>query len=534
MKNFIIKLSRLKLFLLLAFVCLTCIITINEIEAEPAEEPQVMIEPRILETTPDTSEITPDILEGAETSPLKDRMQKRISVEFRNTAIEDALMLMADQADVDIVKSPAVTGNVTVKLTDVPLEEALKSILRTHGYDYVADKSLIRVASADEFEQIAEKLVSRIYRITYADVREVERALKRFISKQGYLSSSPGTSNIIVTDTESHIKAIDEFVEEVDRITPQMLVEVRIYDVTSTEGFDIGTEWTAGRNNPITSISNTKTINELTGTTTADTTTETTSTAWQENYAGGATVTNAYNYRKSKPFVGGSFDSDAGGTISIGFLDSVNIELALNILRTQVGAKLLANPRILVLDNETAEFKIISEIPYTEQSETSAGGSMTSTKFKEVGVELKVTPHVTRDGMIRLHIMPVFSVVSELGSIIPDSGGLRSVPTVDSREVDTITLVQDGQTVVLGGLRKREVSQDITKVPLLGDIPLVGGLFTDVSEEVETNELIVFITPEIVIEPTLSPGENKGLAATNFGGPKVTYTEDERAENAER
>ncbi len=152
------------------------------------------------------------------TSDLEKRLKRKISVEFRNTAIEDALMLMADQADVDIVKSPAVTGSVTVKLTDVPLKEALDNILAAYGYRYIADKNMIRVAPADEIEQVAERIVRRIYRIRYAGVKEVESALRRFISKYGSLSSFPSKSNIIVTDTESQIKAIDEFIKEVDRV----------------------------------------------------------------------------------------------------------------------------------------------------------------------------------------------------------------------------------------------------------------------------------------------------------------------------
>jgi len=122
--------------------------------------------------------------------------------------------------------------------------------------------------------------------------------------------------------------------------------------------------------------------------------------------------------------------------------------------------------------------------------------------------------------MIRLSISPEFSV----------RVGTTSPPTVDRRKVDTKALVKDGQTVVIGGLRKREVSQDISKVPLLGDIPLLGALFTKVDEDVKTNELFVFITPRIVVEPTLSAGELRGLKATEFGGPEVTYTEGEKAE----
>ena len=131
--------------------------------------------------------------------------------------------------------------------------------------------------------------------------------------------------------------------------------------------------------------------------------------------------------------------------------------------------------------------------------------------------------------MIRLHIMPSFSVVSELGDIVPGAG-VRSVPTIDTREIDTKALVKDGQTVVLGGLRKREVSQDISKIPFFGDVPLIGKLFTDTSESVETNELLIFITPRIVVDQTLSPNELNRLGATDFPSPRISYTEDEKAE----
>jgi type II secretory pathway component GspD/PulD (secretin) len=496
---------------------------------------------------------------------LDQRMKKTISVDFINTPIEDVIKMIAEQADVDIIKSPTVTGNVTAKLTNVPLGEALDNILAIHGYGRVINKNVIRVSPLDEIAQKEEILDTRVYQITYADIGDVESALKKFISKRGSISCSPGTSNIIVKDSESNIKAIDSFIEKIDRVTPQVLVEARIYDISSTEGFDIGADWSFGRNTPITSIGDTKTLSrtdtasnpiytsETTITDTVDTVdptntgtvtvTETTispattgyeisneteraidaTKAWQQNTAGGVTGADSYLYRKSKPFVGGDFEALTGGTIRLGLLDTVNVELALNILRSEVGAKLLANPRILVLDNETAEFRIITQIPYTEVSTT--GNTATQTvKFKDVGVELKVTPHVTRDGMVRLNITPEFGV--RVGSTTP--------PTIDTRKVNTKALVKDGQTVVLGGLRKREVSQEVHKVAVLGDIPILGGLFSDVQEEVVTSELIIFITPKIFTEPTLSVRERKGLEATEFSGPKITYTRDEKDDNAQK
>jgi len=537
---------------------------------EPKEDPKQDDVPAAQPDSNATQEPNEDPKQKEALTPLQQRMLKKISIDCVNTPIEDVIRMLADQAGVDIIKSPTVTGNVTATLTNVPLEEALNNILAVHGYGCVIDKSMIRIAPADEITQKGEVLENRVYRITYADVAQVESALKKFISKRGSISSSLGTSNIIVTDTASSIRAVDNFIEEIDRITPQVMVEARIYDVTSIDGFDIATEWFAGRNTPITTIEDTSTYNRTDTTTsptdtikrtvktvvdTVDptnsgtiTTTETTqepgttgyqitdtktinkdkSTSWRRDPVTGALMP----YRKSKPFVGGSFSPETGGTIRFGFLDTVDVEFALNMLKTEVGAKLLANPRILVLDNETAEFKIISEIPYTETSQTSSGGSMTSICFKDVGVELKVTPHVTRDGMVRLHIIPQFGVVTEKG--MTTAAGVQTVPTVDTRKIDTKTLVKDGQTVVIGGLRRRTVTQTVKKVPVLGDMPLMGTLFSSVSEEVKTNELLIFITPKIVIEPTLSPRELKNFKATNFSDPRVVEVGDERAEEVEQ
>ena len=132
-------------------------------------------------------------------------------------------------------------------------------------------------------------------------------------------------------------------------------------------------------------------------------------------------------YSKSKPFVGSSFDSIRGGNIQFNLLnDVVDLELVLNILHTQAEAKLLANPRVLVLDNETAKFEIVREIPYEERSEGGGGDrTLTTIKFKPVGVKLNVTPHVTRDGMIKLHIAPEFGIVVSLGAY--------GAPTIDTR-----------------------------------------------------------------------------------------------------
>jgi type IV pilus assembly protein PilQ len=419
---------------------------------------------------------------------LEQRMQKKISVDFRETLIDDVIRIMAEQADVDVVKSPKVTGTVTAKLSNVPLEEALRNILAANGFDYVMSKNMIRIAPAGEITQEAEKLVNKIYRITYADIKEVEKSLNKFVSQRGSISINPGTSNIIVTDTESKIKAIDTFIDEIDRITPQILVEARIYDITSKNELDLGVEWNAGR--------------------------QTTYFTGDEAVVPPGTMGNT-KLGETDPFTTGLFRGDTAktsgvtGLLKFGwFKNDIDIDVIIKAQKNLINAKLLANPRVLVLDNETAQIKIISEVPYQELTQTSGGGNIGSTEFKEVGITLGVTPHLTRDEKIRLKVQPEFSV--RTGTVTFRTGSLEyPQPIVDTRRAMTTLLVDNGQTVVLGGLRKKDVAKAINKIPLLGDIPILGYIFRFEGEDTITSEMVVFITPFIVTEPRLNDIEKK-------------------------
>ena len=470
MKGFVTKCGGLKLLVIVALVMATCGTVVAAEANEEADKKEVL-------------------------TALEQQMQKTISITFRDTPIDDVIRAIAEKANVDIIKSPQVTGTVTVTLTDVPLGEALNNILAAHGYGYVADKNVIRIAPMSELAQKEEVLVSRIYRITYADVKDVEATLGKFISKRGSVTASISTSNIIVTDSESRIKAIDTFIKEIDRITPQILVEARIYDITAKDRLDLGIEWDAGRNS---------------------------------NYVSGVPTTN------TQPFMTGIFEgatdkaTDTSGLLRFGILnDNIDIDAQIRAEREDINAKLLANPRILVLDNEQALFDIVTEHPYVER--TISGNLITETvKFKPVGTKLMVTPHVTRDGMLRLHIQPEFGV--KVGDVIMGSG---TVPVIDTRKVDTIALVQDGQTVVIGGLRKKEVTQQTNKVPLLGDLPVIGLLFRFEGEDVTNSELVVFITPRIITHPALSETEQKAYEATEFSGPIPVTTKMEKEAEAE-
>jgi type II secretory pathway component GspD/PulD (secretin) len=198
------------------------------------------------------------------------------------------------------------------------------------------------------------------------------------------------------------------------------------------------------------------------------------------------------------------------------------VDARLRAEKENIDAKLLANPRILVLDNEEATFDIVTEHPYVERTIT-AGSTTETVKFKNVGVKLVVTPHVAGDNMLRLNIAPEFSVLVTRVQVASSN-----VPVVDTRKVNTIALVRDGQAVVLGGLRKKETSKQVNKVPILGDIPVLGHLFRFEGESTAMTELVIFITPHIIREPVLTEEEQQALDLTEFSGPMPSTTKAEK------
>jgi type IV pilus assembly protein PilQ len=398
----------------------------------------------------------------------------------------------------------------------VPLEEALTNILNVNGCLYTTTDNVIQIITSAEKVTQAEPILTESFEIVYADAEKVVEALDKFKSPQGSVSYIKGTSHIIVTDTQSKIDKIRELLGKIDRITPQILVETRIYDITSRDKLDLGVQWSVGRRTNF--LSTGQMDDDIT-----------------VSQAGVDTYVNS----STNPFITGLVDAptsktsvNTNGILRFGWLTpSVDIDARIRAEQEITEAKLLANPRIMVLDNETASFDIVTEEPYVERT-VSAGTVTETVRFKEVGVKLTVTPHVTRDGMLRLHILPEFGVLVERVTV-----SSSDVPVVDTRKVDTIALVQDGQTVVLGGMRKKGVSKENNKVPLLGDLPLVGGLFRFDGEDTAVTELVVFITPRIVGQnPILSLDEQEALEQTRIEKPKPTLTNAEKriAQEAEQ
>jgi len=493
MRSFLMKSRRLSLLMIGTFVCLCCV----PVLAGDSNEPPVQTRPS------DKQQILTE---------LERRMQKVVCIDVNEVPIATVVRQLADQVDVDLIMSPKVSGNVTVSLSEVSLEEALRCILDVHGAGYIAGENVIRILSREEMPEISERLVTETFEIIYADVAQVVKALEKFKSAQGSVSCIEGTSHIIVTDTEGKVRDITNLLAKIDRITPQVLVEVRIYDITSKDNLDLGIKWRAGRRtNPDTLGVSGNMIND-------DIVVDK---GGSDTYIGSIT----------DPAVIAGFEGPTSKTAdaTLGFLrfgvlnEHLNIDAQLRAEQENINAKLLANPRILVIDNEQATFDIVTEHPYVEKTITS--GTVTeSVKFKNVGVKLVVTPHVARNDMLRLLIAPEFSVLVERVTV-----SSSNVPVVDTRKVQTVALVKDGQAVVLGGLKKKETSQQVNKVPVLGDIPILGHLFRFEGEATVNTELVVFITPRIIMDPSLSEHELEALDVTKFNAPRPTTTRAEAA-----
>ena len=483
MKTLTIKSRRLNFPIIFALLCFCCV---SALAAESSEQ----------------------TAKKAVLTDLEQRMQKVVCIDVNDVPIGTVIRQLSDQVNVDLIMSPKVTGNVTVSLTDVSLDEALRCILDVHGAGIIVGENVIRILSREEMPEIAERLVTQTFEIIYADVGQVVKALEKFKSAQGSVSSIEGTSHIIVTDTEGKVRDITNLLATIDRIIPQVLVEVRIYDITSKDNLDLGIDWYAGRRTnkgaygyPI----NDDIIAEKGG---------------SDTYIGSRTDPSL-----EAGFIAGTNYTEESqlGYLQFGLLNnSVDINAILRAEKENIDAKLLANPRILVVDNEEATFDIVTEHPYVERTIT-AGSTTETVKFKNVGVKLVVTPHVAGNDMLRLNIAPEFSVLVTRVQIASSN-----VPVVDTRKVNTIALVRDGQAVVLGGLRKKETSMQVNKVPILGDIPVLGHLFRFEGESTVNTELVVFITPRIIREPILTDTEQQALDITEFSGPIPTTTKAEK------
>lgn len=431
---------------------------------------------------------------------------ERLTLNFQEIETRAVLQLLADASGQNIVVSDSVQGNVTLRLQNVPWDQALDIVLRTKGLDKRKQDNVIIVAPQEELaarekaELAAKKdiqelapLRSEYLQVNYAKAKDMEGLIKSqggsLLSNRGSVAVDERTNTLLLQDTSDRLADIRRLVATLDIPVRQVLIEARIVVVNDDFKRDLG-----ARVGYTTAQANGNGIWTTSGTAQATDTAISSALAnqakngqsWPVNVPTGATgAPQRYNVNLPVPSPAGSF--------ALGILGSNYIvDLELSAAQAETRAEVISSPRVITANQKEATIEQGTEIPYQQ----SASSGATTISFKKAVLSLKVTPQITPDNRI---ILDLDVKKDTIGTITVASGGVN-VPSIDTREIVTQVLVNDGQTVVLGGILETEHRDDQTKVPLLGDIPVLGALFKEQSKTNNKDELLIFVTPKIVRE----------------------------------
>lgn len=403
---------------------------------------------------------------------------KKISLDFQDADLTAILRLIGDVSGYNVVIHPDVKGKITLKLLNVPWDQALELILKTHGLDAVVEGNVMRIAPhsvlAKEYEEKAkaveagikaEPLVTRVYGVNFADPKDVEKFIKdaKAISPRGSISVDERTNSLIIKDVESAFSEIERLLKSVDKPTPQVIIEARIVEVNSSFVRELGIQWGINWLSP-------NTLLRIGG---------------PAGMPGGSGFTGT-NFMVNLPAAVGP---GSGGAIGLGYINAqqtLSLDLQLSALEATGKGKVISNPRIVTLDNKEATIKQGKQIPVQT---VSAEGTQTTTL--NAVLELKVKPHITPDGSIQLKL--------DTKKDEPDFTRLvGGIPTIDTKQATTDVLIKDGETLVIGGIFKKTEQVSEGGVPLLSKIPILGWFFKKKRVSEDTNELMIFITPRII------------------------------------
>jgi len=430
---------------------------------------------------------------------------ERLTLNFQDIDVRPVLQLLADTSGQNIVVSDSVKGRVTLRLQNVPWDQALDLVLRTKGLDMRRKNNVILVAPQAELaaqekaELAAQKdiqdlapLRTEFLQVNYAKASEIARLVKTtgggsLLSSRGNVSVDERTNTMLVQDTAEQLSAIRTMVSTLDIPVRQVQIEARIVIVGDDFSRELGVRF------EFTRVSDDiKDLMAISGSAEA---TDTIMGSALDNLASTGTP-----FPVQIPF--GNFDrynvnmpvANPAGRIALSILnfDDFLIDLELTAAQNEGRGEIKSMPRVITANGKEAIIEQGVEIPYQESSSSGA----TTTQFKKAVLSLKVTPQITPDDRL---ILDLIVTKDSVGQLVPSATG-GFVPSIDTRNIQTQVLVKDGQTVVLGGIMETERRDSVKKVPLLGDIPVLGNLFKSNSKIDNRKELLIFITPRILSE----------------------------------
>jgi len=430
---------------------------------------------------------------------------ERLTLNFQDIDVRAVLQLLADTSGQNIVVSDSVKGRVTLRLQNVPWDQALDIVLRTKGLDMRQKDNVIIVAPQAELaahekaELAAQKdiqelapLRTEFLQVNYAKASEIARLVKSagggsLMSARGNVTVDDRTNTLLVQDTAEQLTAIRSMVATLDIPVRQVLIESRIVIVNDDFLRELGVR--AG----FTRISDD--VNDLMAISGSAQATDVMMGSVLDNLA-----STGQPFPVEVPF--GNFDrynvnmpvASPAGRIALSILDFDDylIDLELSAAQNESRGEIKSTPRVITANGREAIIEQGVEIPFQE----SASSGATTTQFKKAVLSLKVTPQITPDDRV---ILDLTVSKDSIGQLVPSATG-GFVPSIDTRNIQTQVLVKDGQTVVLGGIMETERRDSERKVPLLGDVPVLGNLFKTKSKINNRDELLIFITPKILRE----------------------------------
>jgi type IV pilus assembly protein PilQ len=422
---------------------------------------------------------------------------ERLSLNFQNIEVRAVLQLLADTNNMNLVTSDTVTGNLTLRLKNVPWDQALDIILKTKGLAMRQSGNVMMIAPAAEIaarekqeldaqKQLVElePLYTEIIEISFAKASEVAAILDgdgdaktTFVSPRGSISIDERTNALLIRDTADHISDMQEVIDQLDRPVRQVLIESRIVIANNDFNEELGVRF------GVTGQANSNGLGQATIAGNLDGNRELIN---AQNGTGDGdnliTQSNALNVDLAAANPAGSL-----GLALAKFPFGSILQLELSAMEAEGKGEVISSPRVITANQKQATIEQGTEIPYQEASSSGA----TSVSFKEAVLKLDVTPQITPDERI---IMDLIVSKDEVGEVF------LGVPSIDKREVQTQVLVENGETVVLGGIYEQSKSNGVEKVPFFGDLPYVGFLFKNTTSEDRQRELLIFVTPKIVKE----------------------------------
>lgn len=455
-----------------------------------------------------TVEIQPVVKEAAKTektlfSPEKEYEGERLTLNFQDIETRAVLQLLADVSGRNVVVSDTVQGNVTLRLQNVPWDQALDIVLATKGLDKRQNGNVMIIAPSDEIAarekadlearkeiKELEPMVSEFLQVNYAKASDLADLIKgksknSLLSDRGSVALDERTNTLLVQDTADKIANIRRLVATLDIPVRQVLIESRIVIVRDDFSRDLGVRW------GVTAVS--ESGDGLIAVTGGAGGTDTIVNSGIDNINNSGTP-----FPVQLPALDDRFNvnlpvANPAGKLAVALLDDdFLVDLELSALQAEGRGEVISSPRVITANQKEAFIKQGVEIPYQE----SASSGATTTQFKEAVLSLTVTPQITPDNRI---IMDLKVTKDSVGQVVSNERG-GQVPSIDTRSVETQVLVDNGQTVVLGGIYETEQGEDYRKVPFLGDIPLVGYLFRSTNRVSNKSELLIFVTPKILKE----------------------------------